>query len=180
MAARERASVVIVSIGANDVGWSEMLRACAASTGCANKAVTAYFQQQLHGFAARYLQLLQALSELRGHPMVVVNLYYNPFDQAARCLAGVGLGTAKQKTLVSLLDALNSVLAKGATAFSFTAVQPSFAGHGLCDPEPYVQGLHGAAPFHPTVTGELAIALADEQAVLSHHPQGPPPRAAAG
>jgi hypothetical protein len=38
----------------------------------------------------------------------------------------------------------------------------------MCTPQPYVQGLDAAAPFHPTVLGQLAIALAD-QGVL-HHP----------
>jgi hypothetical protein len=28
-----------------------------------------------------------------------------------------------------------------------------------------VQGLHAAAPFHPTVLGQLAIALADQAAL---------------
>lgn len=43
--------------------------------------------------------------------------------------------------------------------------QPDFAGHQLCTSQPYVQGLDAAAPFHPTATGQSAIALAD-QAVL--------------
>jgi hypothetical protein len=56
-------------------------------------------------------------------------------------------------------------VADGAKATGLIAVQPNFAGHALCDPDPYVQGLHGRAPFHPTVAGELAIALADGQAL---------------
>jgi len=61
------------------------------------------------------------------------------------------------------------VLAKGAAQFGFSSPQPDFAGHQLCTPQPYVQGLNDAAPFHPTAAGQLAIALAD-QAVL--HPPG--------
>ena len=57
------------------------------------------------------------------------------------------------------------MLAKGAAQFGFASPQPDFAGHQLCTPSPYVQGLDAAAPFHPTVLGQLAIALAD-QAVL--------------
>lgn len=159
--------VVIVSIGANDVGWSGMLEACAAAASCANSAFAAYFQQQLANFSTSYLALLQQLAALPGHPRVVINLYYDPFDPARHCLARVGMNPSKERTVVALLDALNNVLATGARSSSFLAVQPSFAGHGLCDLEPYVQGLRSAAPFHPTAAGELAIALADEQALLA-------------
>jgi hypothetical protein len=61
-----------------------------------------------------------------------------------------------------MLHALNSVLIKGAQTAGAASARPDFAGHRLCDPEPYMQGLHDAAPFHPTSAGELAIALADE------------------
>ena len=57
------------------------------------------------------------------------------------------------------------MLAQGAAQFNFSSPQPDFSGHQLCTPQPYVQGLGAAAPFHPTVLGQLAIALAD-QAVL--------------
>jgi len=40
---------------------------------------------------------------------------------------------------------------------------PPFAGHELCTADPYVQGPQDRAPLHPTATGELAIALADQQ-----------------
>jgi hypothetical protein len=49
--------------------------------------------------------------------------------------------------------------------FGFTPVQPRFDGHELCTSQPYVQGLRDNAPLHPTAAGELAIALADQQAL---------------
>lgn len=160
-----RASVVIVSIGANDVGWSALLRLCAASRACDSRASVAYFQQRLAAFAVSYYQMLQQLAALPSHPRVLVNLYYNPFDTSQHCLDGVGLDPAKEKSLLGLLRALNGVLANGAQAAGLSSVQPDFTGHALCDPGPYVQGLHDPAPFHPTAAGELAIALADEHAL---------------
>jgi hypothetical protein len=74
------------------------------------------------------------------HPRVIVNLYYDPFDTSQHCLDKVGLDTAKERSLVGLLQALNGVLAKGAQASGLTAVRPDFTGHQLCDPVPYVQG----------------------------------------
>ncbi len=159
-----KASYVIVSIGADDVGWSALLQLCAVTT-CDDKASQAFFQQQLASFTVRYYQLLRRIAALPSHPTVLVNLYYNPFDTTAHCLDGVGLTPDKENSLIRLLTALNSVLATGARDTGLVAVRPDFAGHALCDPLPYVQGLHGRAPFHPTVAGQLAIALADSEAV---------------
>ena len=159
------ARLVIVSIGANDVGWSGLVGLCAAARSCADSASTAYFQQSLNTFASHYYQLLEQLSTLPSRPQVLINLYYNPFDTGQNCLAGHGLDAAKENTLIKLLDALNQVLSNGATAAAQIPVQPDFTGHGLCDAAPYVQGVGDPAPFHPTAAGELAIALADEQAL---------------
>ena len=169
------ASVLIASIGADDVGWSALLRLCTVTPTCDNNAATAYFQQRLAMFAVHYYQLLRQLAELPSHPTVLINLYYEPFDLQQHCLDTVGLTPAKEKSLIVLLNALNDVLAKGAKASGLITVHPDFTGHGLCDPNSFVQGLSGPAPFHPTAAGELAIALAD-QAALSQHPAPSPPR----
>lgn len=169
-----RASLVIVSIGANDVGWSELLAACAGTQTCDNSAFTAYFQQQLATFSTNYLRLLQALESMPEHPRVLVNLYYNPVDPSKDCLGRVGLDHAKERTVNSLLGALNDVLARGAQASSFASVQPSFAGHALCDGQSYVQGLASPAPFHPTPGGELVIALSDEHQLAASNHAGVP------
>jgi lysophospholipase L1-like esterase len=158
-------SYVIVSVGADDLGWSALLRLCTVTPTCNSKASTAFFQQSLAAFTVRYYQLLRRLAALPSHPTVVVNLYYNPFDPRQHCLDGVGLTSAKEQSLTRLLGALNSVLANGARASGLIAVRPDFAGHALCDENPYVQGLSAHAPFHPTLAGELAIALADAQAL---------------
>src|SRR5215470_12797802 len=49
------ASVIIVNIGANDLGWAEMVRYCVVAPRCDDKATTAYFQQQLASFSKNYL-----------------------------------------------------------------------------------------------------------------------------
>jgi hypothetical protein len=166
------ASAVIVSVGADDLDWSAMLRLCAVARTCNDKATTAYFQQQLHSFSKNYLQLLDQLAALPSHPQVIINRYYNPFDPQLTCLGKVGMTSAKERTLSSRLATLNAVLAKGAAEFGFTSVKPDFTGHQLCTTQPYVQGLGDAAPFHPTAMGQLAIALADQAALNSPHLPG--------
>ena len=160
-----KADVLIVSIGANDVHWTDILALCAVSKDCSNKAELAYFQQQLAGFSRDYLQLLGQLQLLAQHPVVVVNLYYDPFAGSIDCLAKRGVTDAKKQAMQTDLAALNKTLASGAKAAGFVTADPDFSGHGICSVQPYVQGLDAKAPFHPTPSGELAIALADEHAL---------------
>jgi GDSL-like Lipase/Acylhydrolase family len=159
------ASVVIVSVGADDLKWSAIVKFCAAAPRCNDRASTAYFQQKLAAFSKDYFQLLTELANLHGRPRVIINLYYDPFGNDLRCIAGRGLTAAKVAILRSRLVTLNKVLSTGAAEFGYASVQPSFAGHQLCAPQPYVQGAGDLAPFHPTELGQLAIALADQVAL---------------
>jgi lysophospholipase L1-like esterase len=168
-------TVVIVSVGADDLQWSAILKICAAMTQCDSRASNAYFQQKLAQFSTAYLQLLIQLGSLPGHPRVIINRYYDPFGSDVGCITQRGLTAAKVATIQTWLAALNKVLAKGAAQFGFQSPQPSFAGHTLCTPQPYVQGLADPAPFHPTAEGQFAIALTDEVALTSPPPQPPPP-----
>src|SRR5215475_15708006 len=64
-------TVVIVSVGADDLQWSAILAICAATTQCDSRASNAYFQQKLAQFSTAYLQLLIQLGNLPGHPRVI-------------------------------------------------------------------------------------------------------------
>jgi lysophospholipase L1-like esterase len=160
-----KAQVVIVSIGANDVEWTTLLQVCAVTPSCSTSVEQAFFQQQLAAFSSDYLQLLGQLQLLPTHPVVIINQYYDPVPRNIACLKDQGMTKAKQKTLQTDLVALNTVLADGAKTADFATAVPDFTGHGLCSALPYVQGLKDAAPFHPTPSGALAIALADEHAL---------------
>lgn len=159
------ASVVVVSIGANDLQWEAMAAMCAMGPSCEDQATSALFQANLNTFTQNYYQLLHDLAALPAHPRVLINEYFTPFGAKLDCLASEGLTQAKSSALLARLNTLNQVLAGGAKTFGFTAVQPAFTGHELCTAQPFVQGMHDAAPMHPNTAGELAIALADEQAL---------------
>jgi hypothetical protein len=160
-----RAKVIIVSVGADDLDWSIQTRLCAASAVCNDKVSAAFFSSRLSAFTRSYYSLLADLAELPGRPAVLVNQYYAPFGVGIGCLRRYGLTAAKEQVLLSRLGRLNAVLAQGAQTFGFTAVAPRFAGHELCTADPWVQGPGDPAPLHPTAAGELAIALADQQAL---------------
>jgi GDSL-like Lipase/Acylhydrolase family len=157
------AKVIIVSIGADDVEWSMMTRLCVASAVCNDKVSSAYFSAQISSFTRSYYDLLGDLATFPGNPAVLVNQYYSPFGSDLGCLRHYGITAAKEKVLLARLAQLNTVLAQGAQTFGFGVADPPFAGHELCTADPYVQGPGDPAPLHPTATGELVIALADQQ-----------------
>jgi len=159
------ADVVIVSIGANDVRWSDLLTVCAAAEACDNGAAQAYFQQQLAGFSRDLLELMSQLQLLPKHPVVLVNEYYDPFDGSTECLADRGLTDEKKRVLQVDLEALNDILRNAAKAAGFLSAHPDFTGHGACSAQPYTLGIDEKAPFHPNPSGQLTIALADEHAL---------------
>ena len=161
------AKVIIVSVGANDVQWSVMTRLCVASAVCSDKVSAAYYASLLGEFTRAYYQLLTQLVTLPAKPTVVVNEYYDPFGSSVSCLNQDGITSAKAAVLVSRLGQLNQVLSQGAQAFGFNVAAPDFTGHQLCSQDPWVQGAGDPAPLHPNASGQLAIALADEQALAS-------------
>lgn len=160
-----QASVIVVSIGANDVKWVATAALCVLAAACDDQATTAYFQSNLADFTSNFYDLLRDLAVLPQHPRVLINTYFDPFGSTDKCLIGDGFTPAKTKVLSARLVTLNAVLARGAQTFGFIAVHPSFESHELCTTQPYVQGLHDPAPLHPTAAGELAIALTDQQAL---------------
>jgi lysophospholipase L1-like esterase len=162
------ATAVIVSIGANEMQWGALVRFCLLAEACDDNATTALFDRNLSQFTLDYAEyLLPQLAALPQHPRVIINQYYYPFDPKVPCPDIDGWSADKVGVLSARLATFNSVLAQGATTFGFTRVQPDFRGHELCTRQPYVQGLPDAAPLHPTAAGELAIALADQQALSS-------------
>jgi lysophospholipase L1-like esterase len=172
------AKVIIVSVGADDLSWSVMTQLCVASESCDDKISSAYFTQLLNTFTRNYYALLSDLDRLPSHPAVLVNEYYAPFGANIGCLRPYGMTKAKVNVLLARLDQLNTVLAQGAGLFGFGVAVPRFTGHELCTADPWVQGTSDPAPLHPNAAGELAIALADEQAFPMLSPsfvQLPPP-----
>jgi lysophospholipase L1-like esterase len=163
--AATHAKVIVVSVGADDLSWSVMTQLCAASAVCDDKVSAAYFSQLLSTFTRNYYQLLSNLDRLPAHPAVLVNEYYSPFGANVRCLQGYDMTPAKVRVLLARLGQLNTVLAQGASLFGFGVAMPRFAGHELCTTDPWVQGPSDLAPLHPNAAGELAIALADQQAL---------------
>ena len=164
---------VIVSIGANEMHWTQLMELCLVAPQCDDTASAAWFAQALDSFTIDYYDLLQRLASLPGLPRVIVNEYYDPLPVNPDCAGQPAITAAKSAVLLNRLTTFNTVLADGAASFGFDAVAPNFAGHELCTPQSFVQGPADSAPLHPTAAGEIAIALADEQALLNPAPPRP-------
>ncbi len=173
-AAATHAKVVIVSVGADDLSWSVMTELCAASAVCDDDISDAYFTQLLDTFTRNYYQLLADLSQLPAHPAVLINQYYDPFGSNLSCLQQYGMTQAKVQVLQARLQQLNTVLEQGANLFGYGVATAKFTGHELCTSDPWVQGPTDPAPMHPNASGELAIALADQQAFPALSPSPVP------
>ena len=78
---------ILVSVGANDVGWSDFLRYCYGLPRCDDEASNKLFQSRLDAFKIQYAQLLQQLSDLPTHPQVIVTKYYDPLGSRFDCPA---------------------------------------------------------------------------------------------
>jgi hypothetical protein len=173
LASMKGVHTVIVSIGANEMHWAELMELCLVSPQCDDSASAAWFAQALDSFTVDYYDLLQYLATLPGAPHVIVNEYYDPLPAKPVCPALPDVTAAKSGVLLDRLTMFNTVLSEGAASFGFAAVDPNFSGHELCTSQSFVQGLSAAAPLHPNAAGELAIALGDERPLLNPAPPHP-------
>jgi lysophospholipase L1-like esterase len=153
--------VITITVGANDIGWQNFIKKCYAySCGSSTDNATA---KTLRGVLRA--QLFKALwyvnQKSNGNPpKVLLTGYYAPFS-SKQCSDTAGL-TAAEKTWVNSQTAQLNQAIYSVTQWFGTAqyVPVSFAGHTLCSSSPWIQGLKAAAPFHPTATGQKAIANA--------------------
>ncbi len=165
---------IIISVGANEVHWANLMELCLASQACDDAASDAWFQQTLDGFALDYFDLLQELKTSFPASRILINAYYEPLSDTPHCPAAYHVTAQKALNLRARLDAFNRVLEDGARGFGFSVAHPSFAGHELCTDQPFIQGPGDDAPLHPNAAGDLAIALADQKALADAEPHTTP------
>src|SRR6202163_4168688 len=92
---------VIVSIGANEMHWTQLMELCLVAPQCDDTASAAWFAQALDSFTIDYYDLLQRLASLPGLPRVIVNEYYNPLPMQPVCIGQPVITAAKSTVLLS-------------------------------------------------------------------------------
>lgn len=154
-------SLITLTIGANDARWTQFIRQCYYIR-CGYKVDTARFAVYLIDLKLELNIIMAKISTLsKGTPpQVIITGYYNPFSQTS-CADTKGLTSSEITWLQNRTRSLNAAISGIANKYSYASYAPiSFSGHELCSSEPWVQGISDSAPFHPTASGEEAIARA--------------------
>lgn len=151
--------LITMTAGANDAHWVQFIQTCYFGN-CATATETTLADGLLFSLRAKMVVMftdLQARSH--GHPpTTVVTGYYNPLSSA--CTSLTPNITSDEITWMSAeVNALNTTLQRVVSNYSFAKFAPvDFSGHDICSSAPWVQGVSGNAPFHPTATGQQVIA----------------------
>lgn len=158
--------LITVTAGANDARWSGFLRDC-YSWRCGSKFDDWRFTQ-LYIPDLRF-ELRQLLSQIDRYsqgqsPKVLLNGYYEPFDNAD-CREARGITAQEVAWLNARTYDVNRTIREVANEYAFAEYVPiNFDGHELCSDQPWIQGRASLQRFHPTIEGQQAIAQANLRA----------------
>lgn len=155
-----RNSDVVITIGANDIDWSSFLITC-ARTNCQTAANRTLLQMRLANLQTNLDSLLGKLALLHPHE-VLLNTYYSIINNSDTCLQQFGVSQNSITWVNSSEANLNNTIVSAAKIYHDRYTTITFAGHGLCSSDPWVQGLSATAPLHPTYEGQYNISTIDE------------------
>ena len=154
-----RTSLVSITIGGNDAGFSHVMKTCVLEfwdSACQDAVASAdaFIAGTLPG---RLDATLRAIRARAPSARVVVVGYPDLYDlsRSADC---IGLSTAKRTALDQGADALDRALSAAAARNGdvFADVRPGFAGHEICDSASWLNSV--TFPFgdsyHPTTAGQ--------------------------
>ena len=154
-----RTSLVSITIGGNDAGFSHVMKTCVLEfwDNACQDAVASADAFIAGTLPARLDATLRAIRARAPSARVVVVGYPDLYDlsRSADC---IGLSTAKRTALDRGADALDRALAAAAARNGdvFADVRPDFAGHEICDSASWLNSV--AFPFgdsyHPTTAGQ--------------------------
>ncbi|KPH98882.1 Triacylglycerol lipase [Actinobacteria bacterium OK074] len=151
-------SLVSISVGGNDAGFSSVMQTCVlqSDSTCLARIATArsYVGTTLPG----QLDSVYAAISAKAPNAHVVVLGYPHFYKlnVATCL---GLSETKRSAINSAADYLDTTIAKRAAdhGFTFGDVRPTFTGHELCSGSAWLHSLELldiSESYHPTAAGQ--------------------------
>lgn len=153
-------TLVSITIGGNDVGFSSVMTTCVLSS--TSTCVNAVNQAE----AQARSQLPGALSTLfgdisaRAPNATVVVMGYPEFYDLSKSSTCIGLSTTDRVALDGGADVLDSVIqaaAAGRAGFVYAEVRPAFAGHEICDSSSWLHSVDWfnlSDSYHPTASGQ--------------------------
>jgi len=161
--------IATIFIGANDVHWIHIQAVC-FNQGCPAQEPSSF----KNGLTSITNDITNAILKLHhdGIRAVVVNEYYTALTQNSLMSCGkYQLTPTDIMRYRTMLQQLNDAITNGyvQAGISSTYLVPlNFDQHGICSEHPWVQGLAEQQPFHPTTTGQHAIAQADQSVLVAH------------
>jgi lysophospholipase L1-like esterase len=157
-ALRSSTTLVSITIGGNDVGFSHIMKTCILSgTSSCVAAVSQAENVARTQLPARLDSAYRAISAHAPHARVVV-IDYPVFYQLGVqfCIGLSATSRAKIDEGISLLDGIISAAA-GRHHFTFADVRSRFVGHQLCSSDKWLHSLnytHITESYHPTSDGQ--------------------------
>lgn len=152
-------NLITMTAGANDLRWTSFIKACALYD-CDNA---------VYRGAARVLladltyELNRTLLEIEQRsdgdaPVVAMGGYYTPLLDGS-CTEALGINTAERDWINGVGEQVNERIERAASRYDFaTFVSVDFSGHGICSQDSWLQDVNDPMPYHPTATGQRAIA----------------------
>lgn len=152
-------TLVSVTVGGNDVGFSSVMETCVlSSTSTCVKAITTSESEisgQLPG------ELNSVLADIRADAPAarVVVLDYPQLYDLSKSSGCIGLSTTDRTDLNQAADQLDGQIQAAAGRYGdvFADVRPAFAGHEICDSSSWLHSvniLDISESYHPTAAGQ--------------------------
>lgn len=152
-------AVISLTVGANDMGWVQLLQKCYTSQ-CGTSSDTTQINADFQKLADNLRALFRGIEQRSNGvpPQVVITGYYNPVSNG--CMNKQSYVDKNEiKWLNASRDALNKTIRNAMKDYRFVKyASTNFDSHGICSKQPWVQGLNESAPLHPNQLGQEAIA----------------------
>jgi lysophospholipase L1-like esterase len=152
-------TLVSVTIGGNDVGFSNVMITCVlgSTSTCVNAVNQAEAQanSQLPGLLDNLFSDISA----RAPNARVVVIGYPEFYDLSKSSTCIGLSTTDRTALDGGADVLDTVIsaAAGRHGFAYAEIRGAFSGHEICDSSSWlhsVDWLNLGDSYHPTASGQ--------------------------
>jgi lysophospholipase L1-like esterase len=153
-AASASTNLVTLTIGGNDVGFTNLIVAC-TTLGCQSQ-INSSNDKITNQLPAKLDAAYAAIRSRAPNASVVVAGYARPFAHRT-CIAATGISLGEEDQLNALTDHLDSVIRARATAagFSYADPNPYWSGHDVCSSSRFTNGLalNTKDSYHPTRAG---------------------------
>jgi hypothetical protein len=165
-------NIVMLGIGGNDTGFSEVFSACRFEAPERCQQVADQMAPRTAALGGSLVRLYREVLQRAPNALVIIVLYADSLPLAGEpgldsCAAlrapGDDLSDADLRILATWGRAISEQV-QGAIAtvndprLQVADLANAFAGHKICSADPWQWGRDGAIPFHPNAAGHAALA----------------------